>query len=282
MSVLKSFDNKKVPCIPQIFHENRFVTNFKEEAKLFNSFFAKQCSIIDNGSEIPSFPHPKTDKSLSNITFTEKDIEKVIQSLDPNKAHGHDMISIRMLKICGKSIIKSLLIIYKICLVKGFPNKWKKANVPVHKKNDKQLLKNYRPVSLLSICGKVLERILYNPMFEFFIQNNLITPNQSGFKTGDSCINQLISITQEIYKSFDDGYKVWGVFLDISKVFDKVWHQGLHYKLKQNGISSELLNILTDFLVNRTQRVILNSQYSSRAKVEAGVPQGSILGCYCF
>ena len=98
-------------------------------------------------------------------------------------------------------------------------------------------------------------------MFEFFIQNNLITPNQSGFKTGDSCINQLISITQEICKSFDDGYKVWGVFLDISKVFDKVWHQGVHYKLKQNGLSSELLNILTDFLDNRTQRVILNSQY---------------------
>ena len=114
-------------------------------------------------------------------------------------------------------------------------------------------------------------------MFEFFIQNDLITPNQSGFKTGDSCINQLISITHEIYKSFDDGYEVRGVFLDISKAFDKVWHQGLHYKLRQNGISGEILNVLTDFLGNRTQRVILNGQYSSWAKVEAEVPQGSIL-----
>ena len=104
-----------------------------------------------------------------------------------------------------------------------FPNKWKIANVvPVHKKNGEQLLENYRPISQLLICGKVLERILYNSMFEFFIQNNLITPNQSGFKTGDLCINQLISITHETYKSFDDGYKVRGVFLDISKVFDKV------------------------------------------------------------
>ena len=119
-------------------------------------------------------------------------------------------------------------------------------------------------------------------MFEFFIQNNLITPNQSGFKTGDSCINQLISITHEIYKSFDDGYEVRGVFLDISKAFDKVWHQGLHYKLRQNGISGKLLNILTDFLDNRTQRVILNGQYSLWAKVEAGVPQGSILGLLLF
>ena len=111
-------------------------------------------------------------------------------------------------------------------------------------------------------------------MFEFFIQNNFITRNQSGFKTGDSCINQLISTTHIIYKSFDDDYEVQGVFLDISKTFDKVWHQGLHCKLRQNGISGELWNTLTDFLDNRTQKAILNSQYSSLATVEARVPQG--------
>ena len=115
-------------------------------------------------------------------------------------------------------------------------------------------------------------------MFEFFIQNNLITPNQSGFKTGDSCINQLISITHEIYKSFDDGYEVRGVFLDISKAFDKVWHQGLHYKPRQSSISGKFLKNLTDFLDNRMQRVILNGQYSSWDKIEAGVPRDSIVG----
>ena len=112
----------------------------------------------------------------------------------------------------------------------------------------------------------------------------IIITNQSGFKTGDSCINELISITHKfkIYKSFDDSYEVQGVFLDILKAFDKVWHQCLHYKLRQNGISSEGLNTLTNLWDNRTQRVILNSQYSSWAKVEAGVSQGSILGSLLF
>ena len=100
-------------------------------------------------------------------------------------------------------------------------------------------------------------------MFKFFTSNNLISPNQSGFKPGDSCINQLLSITHEIYKSFDDGLEVRGVFLDISKAFDKVWHEGLIFKLKQNGISGDLLQILSDFLSNRKQRVVLNGQNSS-------------------
>ena len=107
--------------------------------------------------------------------------------------------------------------------------------VPVHKKSDKQILKNYRPVSLLPICGKVFECLIYNSLFEYFIENDLISPNQSGFKLGDPCTNQLISITHKIHQSFDDGFEVRGVFLEIYKGFDKVWHNGLIYKLKQNG-----------------------------------------------
>ena len=106
------------------------------------------------------------------------------------------------------------------------------------------------------------ECFLYNSLFDFLNQNDLISPAQSGFKPDDSCINQLLSITHEIYQPMDEGYEIRGAFFDISKAFDKIWHKGLVFKLKQNGISGNLLNIFEDFLRNRKQRVALNGQTS--------------------
>ena len=165
---------------------------------------------------------------MNYINFSESDILKVIRNLDPNKAHGHDEISIRMLQICDKTICKPLYLIFSSCMESDiFPSQWKVANVvPAYKRDDKQNVKNYRPVSLLPIFGKVFERLIYNEMYSFFIENDLISANQSGFKQGGSCINQLLSITHEIYQSLDQGYEVCGVFLDISRAFDKIWHKG--------------------------------------------------------
>ena len=243
------------------------------KANLFNSFLAKQYSIIENNSVLSSSTIPITDQYLANIEFMKNDIKRIICKLDPKKAHGHDMISIRMLKVSGDAIIESLFKIFKNCLkCEIFPDDWKKGNiVPIFKKGDKQNIKNYRPVSLLPICSKIFERIIYDNMLKYFLDNNLITPKQSGFRPGDSCINQLLSITHDIFTSFDNGLEVRGVFLDISKAFDKVWHDGLIYKLKQNGIKDKLLCLLIDFLKNRQQRVVLHGQCLSWTKVNAVV-----------
>ena len=130
--------------------------------------------------------------------------------------------------------------------------------LPVHKKNEKQRLNNYRPTSVLPLCSKILERLVFNETFGFFIENDLISQHPSGFRPGDSCINQLVSVIHEICQSFNEGFDVRSVFLDISKAFDKVWQDGIIFKLKQNGISGNLLNLLSNFLRNRKQGVVLN------------------------
>ena len=143
-SVLKRFlKNKKIPCIPSLFHENKLVTDFREKAEIFNSYFAKQCSMINSDSFLPCEIIKKTNNSLYSVRFSTEDILQIINNLDSNKTHGHDEISIRMLKICGSSVCRPLQIIYKSCLDRGkFTQEWKKANVvSVHKKNDKQLVK---------------------------------------------------------------------------------------------------------------------------------------------
>ena len=135
-SILKSLlNNKKIHCIPPLFHQNKYVTDFKKKAELFNCFFAKQCSIINDFSELPSNIYKKTYKSISTVTVTSVDIATIIQKLDPNKANDHDMLSIRMFKLYGKSISKLLELIFQSCITHNeFATGWKKANVvPVHK-----------------------------------------------------------------------------------------------------------------------------------------------------
>ena len=265
--ILKAFANgTKIPLIPPLLVGNQLVSDFLEKANLFNDYFSKQCTTIDNNSAIPANTSFVTEERLSTFEICPGDIVKIIRSLDPNKAHGHDEITIRMIKMCASSIAKPLAILFRNCLESEcFPKEWKKANiVPVHKKHDKQLIKNYRPVSLLPICSKIFEKVIFNSLFKYLDDNNLLNSNQSGFRSGDSCVHQLLSITHEIYKAFDanPSLDVRGVFLDLSKAFDRVWHDGLMYKLNTLGICGNSYGLIHLFLSDRHQRVVLHGQSS--------------------
>ena len=136
-SILNWFlNNKKIPSIPPIFHKGKVISDFKEKANLFNSFFASQCTPVSNSSVLPDISF-HTNARLNSFSITEKDILAIIKSLDPSKSHGWDNVSIKMIKICGESLALPLKIILEVALNDGiFSDDSKKGNiVPIHKKD---------------------------------------------------------------------------------------------------------------------------------------------------
>ena len=186
-----------------------------------------------------------------------------------------------MIKLCDEVIVSPMYLIYKKCLETGrLPISWKKGNVlPIHKKQNSQLKKNYRPISFLPICEKIFEILIFDAKYKYLCENQLLAPSQSGFRPGDSTVNQLLSISHKIYSAFEEFplRETRAVFLDISKAFDKVWNDGLLFKLKSYGISDCLFTLIKDFLKNRQQRAVLNRKSSGWSSITAGVLQGSVL-----
>ena len=144
--------------IPPLLINNEFISNFKTKANYFNRFFNQQCAAISTDSSIPPSANLAINETVTTRNFDEHLISELILALNPNKAHGHDGLSIRMLQMGSDS--KPLSTVFQNCLKIGyFPAAWKKANVvPLHKKGNKQILNNYRPVSLLPTCSKLYEK----------------------------------------------------------------------------------------------------------------------------
>ena len=242
-SILKSFVNGT-----KILVKDQLLTNILEKANLFNEFFTQQCNTIENDSTLPNDLVFETTERISSFDISKNGITKITRSFDRNKAHGHDGISIRMLKLYISSISKPLFLLLKHTLENEcFPNQWKKANiVPIHKKGDNQLIQNYKPVSLLPICGKIFEKLIFNSLFQYLENNYLLNRHQSGFRPDQSCVHQLLSITYDMYKSFDanPSFEVRDIVPDMSKAFDRVWHEGLLFKLKRLGLSGKYYGLI--------------------------------------
>ena len=264
--------------------DNSFVTDNRAKAALFNSFFLSHCNIDTNNANLPNVKITNNDTTIDEITASEAEVLDLLKSLDPQKATGPDGISSRLLKEAGASIVSPLTKLINLSLSSSkVPSLWKKANIiPIHKKGDKDQTNNYRPISLLSITSKILERIVFKHLYNFLHTNKLLTKFQSGFITGDSTINQLAFLYHTFCEALDHKKDIRVVFCDISKAFDKVWHDGLTHKLKKIGVRGKLLTWFKDYLNFRQQRVIIRGQSSDWGEIKAGVPQGSVLGPLLF
>jgi hypothetical protein len=221
---------------------------------------------------------------LLEISLSVSEVQTAITNLDKGKAVGPDLIHNKVLFAAMNYIAQPLTNIFNRCLSESkFPSLWKVAHVnPIHKKGPKQLCNNYRPISLLSCVGKLLERCVHRHVYDFLRDNNFITPSQSGFIPGDSTINQLLCMYNDLCSSFDKGITTQAVYLDISKAFDRVWHRGLLSKLEAIGIRGTLLNWFCDYLSNRKQATVIKGEKSDLMSIPAGVPQGSVLGPLLF
>lgn len=222
--------------------------------------------------------------SLSFKSMTRDDIIKVIDNLKPKTSAGEDKISNKLIKVIKNYIAEPITQIINQILTTGtFPDKLKIAKViPIHKKDDKTVFNNYRPISILPCLSKIIEKVIHQQVHSYFTEFNLYYPAQYGFRKEHSTEYALLELIDKLTNSMDNGDIPLTVFLDLSKAFDTLDHNILLNKLKYYGITDTAHKLFESYLSNRLQYVEYKDKMSERLSISTGVPQGSILGPLLF
>ena len=282
---MKCFKQKTSTPIPDLYHPPHQASTTQDKANILNNFFIQQSqqSITDSPTTTPPIhTTPVITSTLSNITTSPAEVESLLKQLDTNKSPGHDGIPTRLLKEAATELAPSLATLYNLSFQTGdIP---KTGRTPLYllstKKSAKTCPTNYRPISLLSITSKIQEKIVYSRLYQHILPH-LLT-HQSGFRQHDGTELQLARLVHEISAARDCGQSVLACFFDLSKAFDRVWHEGLLAKLLHYGVSERVLAWLKTYLTGRRQRVQVQDCTSSWLTIPAGVPQGSVLGPLLF
>ena len=236
--------------------------------------------------------HQGSMETVSNSIYfeptSEFEIDKIISNLQSKHSHGHDGLTNKLLKELKPALVKPLSILFNISLSEGaFPEIYKKSDVvPLHKSKCKTLLNNYRPISLLPVLSKILEKIVYKRVYSFLEQNRSLYVSQYGFRAKHSCENAITELCSNVVKQNEKGVYTLALFLDLSKAFDTLNHELLLTKLEKYGIRGIALKWFKSYLEQRSLRAKCPSDngycYSDYHKIEYGTPQGSCLGPLLF
>ena len=269
--------------------ESRIIAN--ELGSFFSSIGKNYANKIDNPKKTIASYLKTIDKANDSIYLdptNNLEIDRIISSLQSKTSHGHDGLTNKLLKELKPALIPPLCILFNMSLTNGiFPDIYKKSDVvPLHKSKSRTYVNNYRPISLLPVISKILEKIMHKRIYSFLNRNNSLYISQYGFRPKHSCENAITELCSSIIKEKEKGFHTLALFLDLSKAFDTLNHEILLQKLYIYGIRGVAYQWFKSYLENRTMRVKCLTEdgliYSANQKVDFGAPQGSCLGPLLF
>ena len=276
--------NKNKQSIPTLEQDNVYAESDVDKADMLNDFFAKCWNCTEPPLTNTADAYVGNEAILDDFILTSEEVLHHIKRLDVTKANGPDGISGHMLKATSNSIATPLAKLFNLSLSRGkFPKSWKSASVvPIPKSNKKSIPSGYRPISLLSVVSKLLEKLIHSRISEHLAEHAPISDAQWGFQKGKCTVTALLSTTHDWLMQIHQRKDIYCVFFDLQKAFDSVPHRRLMERLAAVDLNPLLLSWLHSYLSEREQHVVMNGKHSRSVRVLSGVPQGSVLGPLLF